>query len=78
MARIELACVTCGHVGPPKRQTPGSFLIELVLWCALIVPGLIYSLWRLSARKNVCAVCGGVALVPPESPKGRQVAAGKL
>ena len=49
-----LYCVTCGTTGRPKRVTRGSLLIELVLWLCFIVPGLIYSLWRLSTRHTAC------------------------
>jgi len=66
-------CTTCGAIGQVKRQTPGSILIELVLWIAFIVPGVIYSLWRMSARRRACAVCGSTAIVPANSPRGRQI-----
>jgi hypothetical protein len=49
----------------------GSFLIELVLWLAACVPGLIYSLWRLTTAKR-CGSCQG-ELVPLESPRGRHL-----
>lgn len=61
-------CKACGNNGPTTAKTPGSLWIELVLWLCFIVPGLIYSLWRLSARKQVCASCGSPDLVPPDSP----------
>jgi hypothetical protein len=46
-------------------------MIELILWICFIVPGLIYSFWRLSSRYNACGCCGSVALVPLDSPVGR-------
>lgn len=72
----QLVCTACGTKGVPRRTTPGSFLIELFLWCCFLVPGLIYSLWRLSSRKAVCSACGGAQLVPPDSPVGRRLMAG--
>ncbi len=52
-------CSNCRGVGNPTTTTPGSFLIELVLWCLFLLPGLIYSVWRISERKsNVCRMCG--------------------
>ena len=53
-----VTCPVCKHTGPPKRVTPGSFWIEVVLWLFFIIPGVIYSLWRLSARKSICTRCG--------------------
>lgn len=67
-------CATCGHVGEPDQHTPGSILIELVLWLCLLVPGLIYSFWRISARRDVCSQCGGSNLLPLDSPVGRALA----
>jgi hypothetical protein len=61
-------CSSCGHVGRPKSVTPGSILIEAVLWLCLIVPGLIYSLWRINRRHEACAKCGAATLLPMDSP----------
>lgn len=63
-----LFCKSCGHSGQPTKRVKGSFLIELVLWLCFIIPGLIYSLWRISSRSNVCASCQSSDLVPPNSP----------
>lgn len=70
--RDDLLCTTCGHVGVPKQHTPGSMLIELVAWCAFLVPGLLYSLWRHSARVPVCRKCGGRTLLPLDAPMARR------
>lgn len=61
-------CLQCGLQGRPQRHTRGSLWIELVLWCLLIVPGLIYSIWRLSTRTWACASCASTALVAPDCP----------
>jgi hypothetical protein len=61
-------CKTCGHTGATTTKTPGSLGIEIVLWLLLIVPGVIYSVWRLSARKPACTACGSVDIVPADSP----------
>ena len=68
----EMFCTTCHTVGKQKRETRGSFVIELALWLMLIVPGLIYSLWRLTTRRNVCRACGSPNIVPTTSPVARQ------
>lgn len=71
-------CKTCESVGEPKSATPGSILIELILWLCFLVPGLIYSFWRLSARHEVCSSCGSKEIVPIDSPIGRRLAGGSI
>jgi hypothetical protein len=66
-------CPQCGHLGPAGKQTQGSILIELVLWLCFILPGLIYSLWRLTSRPRACSSCGTCGIIPVTSPKARSV-----
>ena len=73
MARALMICPICGHRGYSRTITPGSFLIELALWLFMIIPGLIYSLWRLSARKQGCPACGSSPMIPLNSPRGQQL-----
>lgn len=61
-------CLACGHEGRTKKITRGSFFIEIILWLCFLIPGLIYSIWRLSTRHDVCANCGGTSIVPLASP----------
>lgn len=68
-----MICKTCGHIGQGKRSTPGNLGIEIVLWLCLIIPGLIYSVWRVSSRYNACQVCGGRDLIPTGSPIGQRL-----
>ena len=70
MARL---CTTCGYVGNTKRVTKGSFLIELILWIAFIVPGLIYSVWRLTSRYDACPKCGAANMIPLNSPIAKRM-----
>lgn len=69
------ACKDCGSVGEPKTATRGSMGVEVILWLCFLVPGLIYSIWRLSSKHDVCAACGSENLVPLASPAGKQFAA---
>lgn len=71
----EMVCSQCGAVGTPVTHTPGSILIEIVLWCMFLLPGLLYSAWRMTARAKVCRECGSKQLVPPTSPVGRRLLA---
>ncbi len=61
-------CMTCGTDAPAQKRTRGSIWIEVILWLLFIVPGLVYSLWRLSTRRDVCAACGSEAIVPVDAP----------
>lgn len=61
-------CMTCGIDATPQIKAKGSGLIELVLWLALIVPGLVYSIWRRTALRPNCSQCGSALLVPKDSP----------
>lgn len=69
----ELICTACGTVGSGKDKAAGSFLIEVILWICFIVPGLIYSIWRLSSGNKVCTACGNPTLIPTDTPKGQEL-----
>lgn len=73
LPRRGFICQDCGEVGFPQRVAPGSFLIEVVLWCFFIVPGLIYTLWRSSNRRAGCPKCKG-NMVKIRSPRGQLLA----
>ena len=68
-----LVCKTCGYRGCAQSQVRGTLAVEIVLWLCLIIPGLIYSLWRGGARHFVCPKCGGRELIPADSPLGRKI-----
>lgn len=70
-AKSARHCMTCGGEGQPRSAVKGSILIEIVLWLCFIVPGLIYSLWRMNSRAGVCAACGSTTLVPVDSPSAQ-------
>ena len=72
MAKAML-CRRCGTEAKPKTQVKGNVLTELVLWLFFLLPGLIYSIWRLTTKTKVCPACGSEELVPPDSPVGRQM-----
>ena len=70
-----MVCKSCGFVGNPKSAVRGSIGIEIVLWLCLIIPGLIYSIWRGSSRYDACPQCGGKEMIPADSPIGRKIIA---
>lgn len=62
----EIHCPRCSFGGYPKIVTPGSFAIEIILWFFFLLPGLIYSIWRLAARHETCPKCVEKSLIPME------------
>lgn len=71
----EMICTSCGYKGKPKTETKGNFLIEVVLWFFFIIPGLIYSIWRLASRYEACPQCKSQSMIPTDSPIGRKLLA---
>ena len=67
MAEI-MYCQNCGTKAKPKKITKGSIGMEIVLWIFFIVPGLIYSVWRLSTRQSACPSCKQPGMIPLSSP----------
>lgn len=71
----DLVCSACGSNGKTKTITRGSILIEILLWLCFLIPGLIYSIWRLTTRREACATCGSLDMVPTTTPRGRELMA---
>jgi len=69
----SMVCPLCGTRGEPATVTQGSTAMELLLWICFIVPGLIYSLWRLTTRKQACPTCHRHGMIPVDTPKGREL-----
>jgi hypothetical protein len=63
-----------GQLGVIARvHAPGSFALEICLWLFGIVPGIIYSLWRIGARRLICPRCGSWDLEPVNSRRARRL-----
>lgn len=75
MSNESLICMDCGHIGYPVRITKGHFALEVLLWLFFLVPGLIYSVWRLTTRHDGCEACGSARVVSRKLPLARQVEA---
>jgi len=73
MATKEMICLTCGYVGKPITKTKGGCLIELTLWLFMILPGILYSLWRLTSKEKVCPSCEKATMIPTTTPKGKEL-----
>lgn len=70
---MEKVCTSCGYVGFPIRITKGSLLIEIFLWLLVIIPGVIYSIWRLTSRYDACPGCKNASMIPIDSPFGQKL-----
>lgn len=73
MAAKEMICANCGFKGVPKKVTKGSIFIELILWLFMIVPGVLYTLWRLTSKHKACPKCLAMNMVPLDTPKGKKL-----
>lgn len=76
MAEQKL-CTVCGTVGTTERSMKGSFVTELFLWCLVVLPGLIYSIWRHTTVAQVCRNCASPAVIPLNSPVAQQILASR-
>ena len=55
---MRVRCPNCNYEGFVTEKVKGSGGVELVLWLAMILPGLIYSIWRYSGEKlALCPDC---------------------
>ena len=68
-------CTICGEVAQTKTETKGTMGIELLLWIMFIVPGIFYSIWRLTSRHEACGVCGASGPIPVTSPIAKKALA---
>ena len=67
-----MVCTQCGCTAT-ETHTKGSFFIEVILWIFLCIPGLIYSIWRLTTRGKICSSCKSDKLVSANSPIGQRM-----
>lgn len=72
MAKV-LVCTQCGYVGRPRYAAKGSLGVEILLWFFFLLPGIIYSVWRLSSKANSCPQCKGSSLIPLTSPNAKKI-----
>jgi len=70
---MKKVCTACGTVSKPKTITKGSVLTELFLWLLFLLPGMIYSVYRLASRYKGCSSCGSPNIVSIDSPIGKKL-----
>lgn len=69
-------CTRCGTECRPEKITKGSFIIEIGLWLFFILPGLVYSIWRLATRYHGCPSCKSRDIIDRDSPIGIKLRSG--
>jgi len=75
MATVTMVCTKCGFVGQPQDITKGTLVMEICLWLLFLVPGFIYSIWRLASRHKGCPKCKSADMIPVDSPMGKKLTA---
>lgn len=66
-----MICPNCGTRGEPKTITKGNLAIELILWLCFLIPGLIYSIWRMTSKVQGCPSCGQPDMINVTTPNGK-------
>lgn len=74
--RGDWVCAQCGSLTSPVSITEGSLALEILLWLFCLLPGLFYSVWRLTTRHKGCSKCGSRELVPGDSPRAQAILRG--
>lgn len=55
--KLHIKCPHCGYEGPGKKIVKGSFAVEVVLWLFMLLPGMLYTAWRLVTSYFGCPKC---------------------
>ena len=76
MARPIYVCRNCAYAGKSEKFREGSLKIEILLWCALIIPGIIYTLWRRAHTVNICPKCHFGPMMLSDSGLGYRMSGG--
>ncbi|MFZ2882079.1 MAG: hypothetical protein WA019_03315 [Candidatus Moraniibacteriota bacterium] len=59
-----------------NKKARGNGLVEFILWCFFLFPGIIYSIWsRGGSGKKVCPKCGSTTMIPTDTPMGQKLMA---
>ena len=79
-------CLQCHTVNEGVKKNPGSFALELLIWGAGIIGGLIaaplfflvlvglcYTMWRITNPYRVCSSCGHRGMVGVDTPAGKRL-----
>lgn len=68
-------CQTCEEIGQVRIKVPGSNMVEIALYLLMLVPGIIYAVWRRNSKTQVCGACGSEQLVAAKTRAGLAIVA---
>ncbi len=57
MPKPIYVCKQCAYTGKSEKFRRGSLKLEIILWCALIIPGIVYTIWRNTKVVHICPKC---------------------
>ncbi len=69
-----MICAHCGYIGKTERFSKGSYLLEIILWMMLFVPGTLYTTWRFFNEYHACPICRNMTMTPLDSTLGKKIA----
>lgn len=69
----KFICKSCHYTGRPKLFVPGSAIAEIILWLFMVLPGVLYTIWRRSSTKWVCPDCGSADIFLMSSRIGKRL-----
>lgn len=70
----EMVCAHCGFIGKKQRFSKGNYLLEILLWTLLFIPGVLYTTWRSFNEFHACPICKNEDMTPLNSPLGQKIA----
>ncbi len=68
----QYVCTICGYVGRPS-VSKGGRILEVILWLALGLPGLVYTVWRATRTYRPCPKCNEASMISTNSTVGRKL-----
>ena len=66
-------CRKCGTNKAPYLKRRGSLALEIFLYLFMIIPGVIYTLFRFTKIEKSCSKCGSEDVVESSTPVGQRL-----
>jgi len=64
-------CFNCGSFVEPVLIYKGAFFVEIILWLAVLLPGMFYSAWRYSTKYYGCPECKSEKVLEKKYPAAK-------